>query len=924
MADETILCNMFSQRPEQQRPYSVEPELAMSQPTRVAYPVTAAAATADRLRGGEENFAGSAGSSAPRLQPRVATPSVVRTRSGHCFPDQHKPGVSPVAHCGCNKAPSLLVPMHSRSVLATSLPTLLPIAPRSAMGLPIQKGLPVSGLPVASRDNDPASKTALPIPCRRGGSTFGQPASLALRRERRFIFDTVLSPLVGPARRTRAKAVEQSPVSLQTPTSLYSKISEGSLASFNWAPAVFVQAWHRSLSENYDIMQLIGEGGQGAVFIVKHRRNENLYACKFLHKVDHAAKTLRNEVDALRSLDHPNIVRLFEVNEDSETVFLLMELCRGGELYDLIEREESLSEPIARRFVQQMLSSLAYCHANGFVHRDVKPENFLLEDDDLAHTRLKLVDFGVSARIARPELTAAAFLPASLPTVTLGAGMVGSDAARCLVAGRGGGNVDAESFLHSTSYFDDDLGAGQVGSRPYMAPEILKHGWKSLAAKAKGSIALLAAPDLWSCGVVIFVMFSGEFPFGNRPDLRHLDGSDLDFSGPAWKNVSAEAIDLIRRLLTASIEDRWTAQQALGHAWFRDMSPRGSLSDGRCTQPEEVAGIGRAASILRNLRRWHQMPKLRRIVITAIARQLESQHESHDAAQKCYRLFGRTASHLSCDAVVGALNAVVGEVAADPALDDGEGNVAVASIVSCKPIDQIPSDPSSAASTAYGSTASWSSSNSSRVFQRVRSFLTWIHDRRRSRNSTAASRLQRRWSSGCSRIVDHEQKGDEDGVSTGRNDALTATMTPTPTTGSASSICDVPTSGSSAASMTRASLGELRDLVSSLDCTKNGMVDYSLLLAAMLPPIVYSDERRILEAFDLFDLQKRGLVYAEDLRLFLSGSGASLRRCNEMLAEFDNDGDGALSQAEFVEMVRGTTRMAACSPTPLSSEGRRG
>eukprot|EP00913_Durusdinium_trenchii_P022938 g21539.t1 len=161
---------------------------------------------------------------------------------------------------------------------------------------------------------------------------------------------------------------------------------------------------------------------------------QQYYACKVLHKAEQDSSALRAEIKNLRMLDHPNVVRLYEVNEDAEAVFLLMEYCCGGDLFSLVteSHEGRVSEKVARSFAEQMLSALAYCHSMGIVHRDVKPENFLLEgivEKDASLATLKLADFGIATHI------------------------------RC-----------AES--HSE---------GQVnGSVPYMAPELFTKRWSSL------------------------------------------------------------------------------------------------------------------------------------------------------------------------------------------------------------------------------------------------------------------------------------------------------------------------------------------------------------------------------------------------------------------------------------------------------------
>jgi len=151
----------------------------------------------------------------------------------------------------------------------------------------------------------------------------------------------------------------------------------------------------------------------------------------------------------------------------------------------------------------------------------------------------------------------------------------------------------------------------------------------------------------------------------------------------------------------------------------------------------------------------------------------------------------------------------------------------------------------------------------------------------------------------------------------------TPTMTPTPTPGSSYALSEAssgPLSFSTCAVSSCLSLTELRHLVDSLDGQKDGYVDYTVLLASLLPSEVYCDKGRIAEVFELFDLQTRGSVDARDLYMAVLGGSSSggssrrwrsqepgLRQISEMLQEFDLDGDGRLNLREFQAMVRGAS-----------------
>lgn len=669
-----------------------------------------------------------------------------------------------------------------------------------------------------------------------------------------------------------------------SPSSLASSLNSGTLqaasmtlnsaASFKWAPEqALVQSWHRRLQDryhDYSMVNIVGEGRHGAVFIVEHKLSGKAYACKLLQKGDHNPETLRREIETLRKLDHPNIVRLYETNEDGEAVFLLMELCQGGDLFSLISGAEEghLPEKTARIFAEQMLSALAYCHAVGIVHRDVKPENFLLETEDSACQTVKLADFGI-----------------------------------------------ATFFGHRA---ESAMGAdpeGQVnGSIPYMAPEMFLREWKSLERESKGDISLLAAGDMWSCGVVIYVMLSGDLPYGDSPE-NICSGDPPDFSSEVWQSVSSEAKDLILKLLVPDLGDRWTASHALRHEWFRT-KPELALPDQRkrplaleiySAELPEGAGLPEnrqelARQLLRHLRRWRRIPFLRRISIAAVAKRLEAEHPTLRYAQIAYWAFNPSRDGLRCEQLVQALNTALCEAmaTATPPGAASTSPVPTAEAGAVHPFQQAakasaerPTSSMSSDSLKSTGTSQSSPSNQGKLS------LTGLHVRARIRAG-----LRR-----LSRLSEE-----------------------TPTHGS-----PVPQSPGilspglmSADSEDLVSLTELKYLVSSLDGMKNGLVDYTLLVAAVLPPEVYCEELRVREIFEQFDFKSRGVITPEDLQTYLGAAVRSkdnnIKRFMEMVAEFDLDGDGALDLAEFRQMLRSGENVgdangdhsATASATPMT------
>lgn len=155
------------------------------------------------------------------------------------------------------------------------------------------------------------------------------------------------------------------------------------------------------VSDYYEIFDIIGEGAYGCVRKVLHKDLKIPMAMKSIIKsyVDLSGfKNMLLEVDIIRKLDHPNILKINEVIEDTQYYHILSELCTGGELLEHIISSKRIKEAQVAVYMHQIFSAVAYCHANNVIHRDIKPENLLFEDTS-ENSPLKVIDFGISKMI---------------------------------------------------------------------------------------------------------------------------------------------------------------------------------------------------------------------------------------------------------------------------------------------------------------------------------------------------------------------------------------------------------------------------------------------------------------------------------------------------------------------------------------------
>jgi calcium-dependent protein kinase len=144
---------------------------------------------------------------------------------------------------------------------------------------------------------------------------------------------------------------------------------------------------------------LLGQGAFGEVRKCLNRDTKVTRAVKLIKKESMSSEeeqSFKHEINILKKLDHPNILKLYEVFEDEKRYYLVTELCKGGELFDEIVTKVQFSEKEAATIIQQILQAVAYCHNLGIVHRDLKPENVLIDKE--LNNSLKVIDFGTSVQ----------------------------------------------------------------------------------------------------------------------------------------------------------------------------------------------------------------------------------------------------------------------------------------------------------------------------------------------------------------------------------------------------------------------------------------------------------------------------------------------------------------------------------------------
>jgi calcium-dependent protein kinase len=151
---------------------------------------------------------------------------------------------------------------------------------------------------------------------------------------------------------------------------------------------------------NYKVSKVLGEGAYGKVFLCESIADPDFrVAVKVLNKADlpkEEATSIKQEIEILTKLDHPNIIKHYETYDDKRYVYLVMEYCNGGELFDKIisKEDQTFTESEASHIMEKLFKGINHCHSVGVAHRDIKPENIMIGRDG----ELKFIDFGLSKK----------------------------------------------------------------------------------------------------------------------------------------------------------------------------------------------------------------------------------------------------------------------------------------------------------------------------------------------------------------------------------------------------------------------------------------------------------------------------------------------------------------------------------------------
>ena len=271
-------------------------------------------------------------------------------------------------------------------------------------------------------------------------------------------------------------------------------------------------------SKKYKPTKVLGSGSFGCVYEAKNTTFGNKVAMKVIKKDKENEldeQEIRNEINILKQLSHPNIVKIYEFYISENHYYIITEFCKEGELFSYIKNKYS-ERQLAVLFYQ-VFSGLWYLHENKILHRDIKLENIMIdgkEKDKSTGEELfwaKIIDFGTAK-------------------------------------------------LFEKNKKEKDV----VGSSYYIAPEVLKQNYNEKC-------------DTWSVGVILYMTLVGRAPFDGKDDeeiIYKINSVDYNKNEPRLVKHSPEVRDLVSHLLDKNIEKRYSAKEALNHPWFTKFEGR--------------------------------------------------------------------------------------------------------------------------------------------------------------------------------------------------------------------------------------------------------------------------------------------------------------------------------------------------------------
>jgi calcium-dependent protein kinase len=303
-------------------------------------------------------------------------------------------------------------------------------------------------------------------------------------------------------------------------------------------------------SEYYELVTILGEGSFGTVCEVVHKFTGEIRVMKIISKdilsKGYTMKDLEAEINILKKLDHPNIIKVFESFQDSSNFYIISELCSEGNLFEKLEKMVYINEQIVKMIMFEILTAVAYLHNNKVIHGDLKLENIMIDKLDQEHK--ESFTTSIMQEMEENKLEQESKMDScNLKYIT-----------SSNLSGFGIKLIDfgcSKIFSKSKKKFSEI-----IGTLNYCAPEVILNKYDEKC-------------DIWACGVIMFVLLSGRMPFKGKNEMEICENilrKEINFDEvPEFQNISSTTKNFMKKLLTYDPKARPSASECLSHAYFK-------------------------------------------------------------------------------------------------------------------------------------------------------------------------------------------------------------------------------------------------------------------------------------------------------------------------------------------------------------------
>ena len=343
----------------------------------------------------------------------------------------------------------------------------------------------------------------------------------------------------------------------------------------------YIQKLDTDSLENYQKLERIGKGSYGSVYKVQNKNTNIIRAMKIIPKnYQKDNKEIMREINILKNLDHPNVMKIYEFLEDEKNYYLIQEFCDEGDLESVLDKKKIFCEFLVKFIMYQVFLAINYLHANNIVHQDIKKKNVSIikynqEKNENANNQIKTKssikklkrmntekliysnpiqnkddifiiineDKEIQEELSKTKLIknlskkAKEYLyelsKRSIKVIDFGEAI----------------------FMPQKKKFINDI----AGTINYLSPELLKG-------------QMIKELDEWACGVLMYYLLSGKFPFDGKTEdeiFNNIETQKLNLDIPELKNISVDCKDLISKLLERDVTKRLSANKALEHNFFK-------------------------------------------------------------------------------------------------------------------------------------------------------------------------------------------------------------------------------------------------------------------------------------------------------------------------------------------------------------------